>query len=352
MSSARSTNRRTFIKGLGAAAATAAVAPMFSSRTAHAASPPQRLPQLTSVPAILMAYRQPLIHNINDEPFQVTITEQLTYQNAGDGRKVKQEHAPTASAALQSLVAAHIAAAEWGSSEAYVRWVRSVIDTAVTAQTKAVYGSSLLVPAARLIGNVHTGKGSPRHLSAVLTLVHYYVKHNMLNPALLVPPGTPSIHEDRNAFLRAYVARNVGLDCNGFVGNAARELGLSRSPQNPTQGYATKAQRNAVFGLNGVTFHDVIRFKNISHVALIYGLSPIYTGFTMDWNAVHVAVAESVGDVPYNGLTHTPYSTLRHVGGNEFQFTRQGQKHVNTVFVAPLDSIEPPSTGLDAAQEF
>src|SRR5262249_53048336 len=65
---------------------------------------------------------------------------------------------------------------------------------------------------------VHSGKGSPEEIAVALHLVAKYEMYDK------------KFRDDSAQGVQDYCTRYIGLDCNGFVGNYAQAIGLSKRP--------------------------------------------------------------------------------------------------------------------------
>jgi|SRR6266545_3066226 len=177
-----------------------------------------------------------------------------------------------------------------------------------------------LVPPAdfqsRDIPYVFMGCGSPAQISAVLQMVAHFQTYKDVYKGSDVKYG-----------LQTYINKYIGLNCNGFVGSYAHELGTGKSPDTYILNYAPQAKRRR--RLEDVQPSDVMVWPSGGHIALIDSVvlktglkydssSPpkasgdkyshpyagVYTGTTF-------RVVESSLDGLYHGLTDSIYTFVK-----------------------------------------
>lgn len=104
------------------------------------------------------------------------------------------------------------------------------------------------------IAKCYMGKGTVEDLQMVLRLVSRY--------------GLDTKHGG----LQGYADKNLGLDCNGFVGNYTKRRGLTLGPSSDIETFRDKGTARAA--ISDVRDHDVIVWKHKSeggygHIAII-----------------------------------------------------------------------------------
>ncbi len=138
------------------------------------------------------------------------------------------------------------------------------------------------------IARCFMGKGSPASLALTLRLGHRYKLHNA------------------RTGLQAYCDANLGLDCNGFVGNYTRTRGLGLGPSDQIEQFRNNGTaRNQV---GDVQARDILTWKNkthgFGHIAIVEGL--LYGPWDVARGVFpRCVVVESSGGA---GLHHSEYT--------------------------------------------
>ena len=133
-------------------------------------------------------------------------------------------------------------------------------------------------------------------------------------------PGTPphrqvqtlrqEIQQHPDLGVRDYCERYIGLGCNGFVGNYARSVGLSRTPDTDIRTYAPPGARAGAF--EEVKGNDVLVWTDNKHIAIIdsvVSLSREPNDRALDCRVVEATASNLAGrdDLKYGGLQNTLY---------------------------------------------
>jgi hypothetical protein len=176
---------------------------------------------------------------------------------------------------------------------------------------------------------VHSGKGSPEEIQVCLHLVAIYGLYDK-----------KKFGTDTAAGVRDYCDKYVGLDCNGYVGNFARELGTGKEPNTPIPSYAPKNKRRTK--IEEVQANDVLAWTDNGHIAIIDSIDPVSTAADGK-PARDCTVVESTASNPsggsstvHGGLQHSTYS-IRSVGSDlVFKVERPKGKHRSSVYIAPI----------------
>lgn len=152
--------------------------------------------------------------------------------------------------------------------------------------TTEVYGD-LIVSSVSLL-QPYQGKGSPEEIELALKLA---VGCGLINPT-------------RDA-LQQYCDANIGLDCNGFVGNYVRAEGhASLTPGTHISRFsATGTKRSAI---SEIQARDLMVFTNNSHIMAIDSIT------SGNETAFECLVAESCGSNVIRGDAHTDGLNVSH----------------------------------------
>lgn len=175
--------------------------------------------------------------------------------------------------------------------------------------------------------HVHSGKGSPEEVAAVLHLV---ARYKLYDKAIA----------DQAAGVRDYCDKYIGLDCNGFVGNYARATGRARGPSDVIPSFAPAADRRA--RIEDVQADDVMVWTDFGHITVIHSIDPVTTG-PDGKPARDCVVVEASAHNPskgastqHGGLQHSTYS-IRSVGKDKvFAVERPKGDALIQAFIAPL----------------
>lgn len=176
---------------------------------------------------------------------------------------------------------------------------------------------------------VHSGKGSPLEIQVCLHLVAIYGLYD-----------TKKWGTDTAAGVKDYCDKYIGLDCNGFVGNFARDTGTGKEPNTPIYSYAPKGRRRTK--LEDVQRNDVLAWTDDGHIAIIDSISPVVTGPggkpTRDAVVVESTAGNPSGgsDTAHGGLQHSTYC-LRAIGPDQIcKIERPKGKGTAAVYIAPV----------------
>ncbi len=175
--------------------------------------------------------------------------------------------------------------------------------------------------------SVHSGKGSPEEIAAVLHLV---ARYKLYDKAIA----------DQAAAVRGYCDKYIGLDCNGFVGNYALATGRTRKPGDVIPSFAPKSDLRT--RIEDVQADDVMVFSDYGHITVIHSIAPLTTGADGK-PARDCVVVESSAHNPskgalteHGGLQHSTYS-IRSVGANKiFSIERPKGEALIQAYIAPL----------------
>jgi hypothetical protein len=176
---------------------------------------------------------------------------------------------------------------------------------------------------------VHCGKGSPEEIQICLHLIAVFGLYDK-----------KKFGTDSAAGVQDYCDKYIGLDCNGFVGNLARELKLAKEPETPIPYYAPKHRRRA--RIEDVQPNDVLVWTDNGHIAVIDDIDS-FVGSSGGKPARDCTVVEATAGNPSGakatadgGLQHSTYS-IRSVGKDlVFNVERPKGKNLNRVYIAPL----------------
>lgn len=176
---------------------------------------------------------------------------------------------------------------------------------------------------------VFSGKGSPEEIQVALHLVAIYGLYDKKKFAA-----------DPVAGIRDYCDKYIGLDCNGFVGNFAREIGTTKEPNTPIYSYAPKGKRRTK--LEDVQANDILAWTDNGHIAIIDKIDAMTTG-SNGKPARDCVVVESTAGNPsaskatsHGGLQHSTYC-LRSVGADQiFKVERPKGKGLSSVYIAAV----------------
>jgi len=176
---------------------------------------------------------------------------------------------------------------------------------------------------------VHSGKGSPLEIQVCLHLVAIYGLYD-----------TKKWGTDAAAGVKEYCDKYIGLDCSGFVGNFARDIGAGKEPNTPISSFAPKGRRR--LKLDDVQRNDVLAWTDDGHVAIIDSLGPVVTGPTGKATRDAVVVEATAGNpsgasaTAHGGLQHSTYC-LRAIGSDQVcQVERPKGKGTAAVYIAPV----------------
>jgi hypothetical protein len=181
-----------------------------------------------------------------------------------------------------------------------------------------------------LIQDVYTGIGTPKEIIRALQFVAYlYDQRGRFEKAEGLMAryflgGDP--WGDKRMDLWRHCKSYIGLNCNGFVGNYARRIGVAgRSPSIGALDYAPANKRRTSLG--AIRANDVLVWTNGNHIAIIDRLNP-GGSFT---------VAESTADV--DGFCVSEYR-VEDLQGDKFTvLPERGTKR--EVYIAPLNPLGP-----------
>lgn len=176
---------------------------------------------------------------------------------------------------------------------------------------------------------VFSGKGSPEEIQVALHLVAIYGLYDK-----------KKFSGDPVAGIRDYCDKYIGLDCNGFVGNFAREAGTGKVPNTPIGSYAPKGKRRTK--LEDVQANDILAWTDNGHIAIIDKIEPMSVG-SNGKPARDCLVVESTAGNPsgskataHGGLQRSTYC-LRSVGSDQiFKVERPKGKGLSSVYIAPV----------------
>lgn len=141
---------------------------------------------------------------------------------------------------------------------------------------------------------VHTGKGSPEEIATVLHLVAVYKLYDK------------KFGDDSAGGVREYCDKYVGLDCNGFVNNYGKLIGLPKTRDTPIGSYATAKDRRGA--LADVKANDVLVWTDHSHINVIDSIGMMPSDATAGRDCV---IVESSAHNP-SGATATANGGLQH----------------------------------------
>lgn len=175
---------------------------------------------------------------------------------------------------------------------------------------------------------VHSGKGSPLEIQVCLHLVAIYGLYDTKR------------FTDSAEGVKDYCDKYIGLDCNGFVGNFARDTGTGKEPNTPIYSYAPKGRRRTK--LEDVQRNDVLAWTDDGHIAIIDSISPMFTGPTGKPTRDAVVVESTAGNTStgtataHGGLQHSTYC-LRAIGPDQIcKVERPKGKGTASVYIAPV----------------
>jgi hypothetical protein len=114
---------------------------------------------------------------------------------------------------------------------------------------------------------VFYGKGTPDDVAIALRVVDYVARKNLDHPALAKFKSILS-GDDR---LASVCEKYIGVDCNGFVGNYAKEMGVPQASPNLVPGLwknvgPINKWRSSVADIQPF---DVLIFPSNSHIAMV-----------------------------------------------------------------------------------
>jgi hypothetical protein len=175
---------------------------------------------------------------------------------------------------------------------------------------------------------VHAGKGSPEEIAVALHLVAKYKMYDK------------KFHDDLAQGVQDYCTRYIGLDCNGFVGNYAQAIGLSKRPSTDISTFSPPGARRSELG--DVRANDVIVWPNYSHITIIDSVDKVTTGpdgkQSRDCRVVEASASNvSKETKAANGALQNSVYTLRATGSKAFNAERpKGSGAINRIYITPL----------------
>jgi hypothetical protein len=176
------------------------------------------------------------------------------------------------------------------------------------------------------ITDVHSGKGSPDEIAAVLHLVSRYKLYDLKMFAASPAAG-----------VRDYCDKYIGLDCNGFVGNYARAICKAKVPNTEIVNYAQVKDRRTRIEL--VAPNDVLVWPDFSHIMVIHSIGPLSTGPdgkpARDCVVVESTPSNPSGTTKEGGLQNSTYS-IRAVTNDVFLVERPKGGVRVSVYIAQL----------------
>jgi hypothetical protein len=173
------------------------------------------------------------------------------------------------------------------------------------------------------IAGVHMGKGSPEYIALTLSLV---ARYKLYDKSL-----------DAKLGVTKYCNDFIGLDCNGFVGNYAREIGSQLTASTYIGTFAPAAKRRTK--LEDVEANDVMVWPDYGHITIIDSIGPV-TKAADGKPAREARVVESTAFAGLgngrDGLQNSLYAIRSVDAHKKFAIERPKGGKVNHVYIAPL----------------
>jgi hypothetical protein len=175
---------------------------------------------------------------------------------------------------------------------------------------------------------VHSGKGSPEEIAVALHLV---AKYQMYDKKFL---------DDSAQGVQDYCTCYIGLDCNGFVGNYAQAIGLSKRPNTDISTFSPPGARRSELG--DVRANDVLVWQDYGHITIIDSVDKVTTGPDgkqfLDCRIVEASASNiSKETKAAHGALQNSVYTLRAAGSKAFNAERpKGSGVINRVYITPL----------------